>query len=385
MEKIRVLRIITRMNLGGPAIQISGLASNLDPSRFNHLVVTGECESDEMEYPICDSENIQIKRISSLRKSINILFDLRAFIEIRRVIAEFNPHIIHTHTTKAGVIGRLASITFKNKHKRVHTFHGHLLEGYFSPVFKLGITSIEKLLATRTDVLISVGRKVRNDLIQAGVGSADKYQVVPPGLSISVTLSRDDARSMLNLRDGVTYFAWIGRVVAIKNPMKLLAIAAVVKTFDLPIRFCVVGDGPLQNEMIQLSVLQDLPIDFLGWQVDIENVLAAIDCVILTSINEGTPLSLIQAQMAGKAVISTNVGSVEEIVQNDVSGFVGEFDEVEFASIIRRLGLDTSLRIKMGNAGIDFTKSKFSVARLTEDHEKIYINLLTQPARGPQL
>jgi hypothetical protein len=135
MEKIRVLRIITRMNLGGPAIQISGLASNLDPSRFNHLVVTGECESDEMEYPICDSENIQIKRISSLRKSINILFDLRAFIEIRRVIAEFNPHIIHTHTTKAGVIGRLASITFKNKHKRVHTFHGHLLAIFLKDIF----------------------------------------------------------------------------------------------------------------------------------------------------------------------------------------------------------------------------------------------------------
>jgi len=375
--KIRVLRIVTRMNVGGPALQIFGISTHLNTNQFNQLLVTGYCDENEIDFFDLHETSIAVLRIPAFGRSVGFLSDLRAFIAIWKIIRRFKPHIIHTHTAKAGVLGRAASMITFSRHKRVHTFHGHLLHGYFSSFVTKMVILVERFFAKHTDILISVGRRVRDDLLKVRIGEESKFRIVPPGLELQPSITRNEARMKLGLREDAVYFAWIGRLVAIKDPLRLISIAEICKKSDLPIRFCVAGDGPFFKELSKAALEDGLPIDFLGWQPDIENVLVASDVVILTSINEGTPLSLIQAQMAGKPVIATNVGSVSEVVQNQVSGYVGQFTDEEFAMLIEKLCKENSLRDEMGQKGHEFALRNFSVERLTNDHEEIYRELVT--------
>jgi len=374
--RIRILRVIARMNIGGPALQIFGLSSHLDNQKFEQLLLAGFCDDNEVDFLSTREIQVPLVKIPGLGRKLGMLSDLRAFFQIWRVMRQFRPHVVHTHTAKAGVLGRIASILSFQKHKRVHTFHGHLLLGYFSRFGTQIVILIEKLLATQTQILISVGSQVKRDLLNAKIGNADKFRVVPPGLELILTKSKIQARKELGLNQDAVYFSWIGRVVSIKNPFRLVKIAEITKKSSLPIRFCVAGDGPLLLEISQLATELQLPIDFLGWQPEIERVLSASDAVILTSINEGTPLSLIQAQMAGKPVISTAVGSVPEIVENNKTGFVGDFSDEEFASYVLKLGMEPELRASMGSFGREFALKRFSVERLVKDHEDIYTKLI---------
>jgi glycosyltransferase involved in cell wall biosynthesis len=364
------------MNIGGPALQIFGLSSHLDNQKFEQLLLAGFCDDNEVDFLSTREIQVPLVKIPGLGRKLGMLSDLRAFFQIWRVMRQFRPHVVHTHTAKAGVLGRIASILSFQKHKRVHTFHGHLLLGYFSRFGTQIVILIEKLLATQTQILISVGSQVKRDLLNAKIGNADKFRVVPPGLELILTKSKIQARKELGLNQDAVYFSWIGRVVSIKNPFRLVKIAEITKKSSLPIRFCVAGDGPLLLEISQLATELQLPIDFLGWQPEIERVLSASDAVILTSINEGTPLSLIQAQMAGKPVISTAVGSVPEIVENNKTGFVGDFSDEEFASYVLKLGMEPELRASMGSFGREFALKRFSVERLVKDHEDIYTKLI---------
>ena len=178
--KIRILRIISRMNIGGPAVQISGLMRGLDSRDFEHILLTGHCESDESDYLVSVAPDVGAIRINGLGRSLNLIADLRAFIRILKVIREFRPDIIHTHTAKAGVLGRIASIASGHSSIRVHTFHGHLLNGYFSQRTTQLVIIIEKFLALFTHSLITVGENVCNDLIKVGIGRIEKFVVIPP-------------------------------------------------------------------------------------------------------------------------------------------------------------------------------------------------------------
>ncbi len=375
-SKIRVLRIIARMNVGGPALQIFGISSHLDTREFEQILITGYCEETELDFLVEHEVPIPVIRVPGFGRKIGVLSDLQAFISIRKIIRDFRPHIVHTHTAKAGVLGRIASITSFKKQKRVHTFHGHLLHGYFSPLITKIVIHVERALAKKTHMLISVGEQVRDDLLEQKIGVFEKFRVIPPGLELHIDTSKEKARSDLGLSASSTYFAWIGRVVPIKDPLRLVSLATIVKNENSNIRFVVAGDGPLKDELQRIAMDKHLPIDFLGWQPEIENVLAACDAVILTSLNEGTPLSLIQAQMSGKPVISTNVGSISEIVDVGVSGFVGDFDDKSMASLILKLSEDETLRESMGRAGAEYATKKYSVQRLASDHKDAYRYLL---------
>jgi glycosyltransferase involved in cell wall biosynthesis len=376
LNEIRILRIISRMNVGGPALQICGISKNLNKEKFHELLLTGFCDENEVDFLTEMDSQMPVVRIPGFGRKVSILSDGWAFFTLLREILKYRPHIVHTHTTKAGVLGRIASIMTFQGHKRVHTYHGHLLFGYFPKFATHLLTILERVLASQTDVLISVGSKVRDDLLNAQIGNAHKYRVVPPGLELTVTESQVEARNALGLQINATYFMWIGRVVSIKNPLRVLRIAEILKGINPLIRICVAGDGPLLSEMLRITNNLKLPIDFLGWQSNIERVLAASDGLILTSINEGTPLSLIQAQMAGKPVISTDVGSVAEVVENHRSGFVGDFDDQQFAELILMLSKDSTLRQEMGAFGREFALKRFSVKRLVNDHENIYRGLI---------
>jgi glycosyltransferase involved in cell wall biosynthesis len=374
---IRVLRIISRMNVGGPAVQISGLMRGLDPKSFEHKLLTGHCDENESDYLISTANDINVTRIDGLGRSIKPISDVIALIATIKIIREYRPDIVHTHTAKAGVIGRLASILSGYHSIRVHTFHGHLLQGYFSPWKTKIIIFVEFFLGVFTKKLVAVGDKVQKDLIEAGIGNKEKFTVIPPGLVLGDIPSSKNAKKTLNLDLDYSYCSLIGRVTQIKRPDRFLKVVEELVTRKVKVKFIVAGSGELFESTEKLIKEKSLPVLCLGWRSDIELILAASDIVILTSDNEGTPLSLIQAGMAGVPVVSTNVGSVSEIVLNQKTGLITSLDVQELANAVQTLIDDTTLHKKLGDEAKKFTLSHFSVNRLISDHEALYRGLIS--------
>lgn len=377
IRPIRVLRIISRMNIGGPAVQISGLMRGLDPKFFEHKLLTGHCDAKESDYLISAANDIYVTRIDGLGRSIKPISDVFALVATIKIIREYRPDIVHTHTAKAGVIGRLASILSGHHSIRVHTFHGHLLQGYFSPWKTKIITFVEFFLGIFTKKLVAVGNKVQNDLIDAGIGNKEKFTVIPPGLVLGDIPSSKNAKKTLNLDPNYSYCSLIGRVTQIKRPDRFLKVVEELVTRKVKVKFIIAGSGELFERTEKLIKEKSLPVLCLGWRSDIELILAASDIVILTSDNEGTPLSLIQAGMAGVPVVSTNVGSVSEIVLNGKTGLITSLDIQDLANAVQTLIEDTALHKKLGDDAKKFTLSNFSVNRLVTDHEALYRGLIS--------
>ena len=377
-KKIRVLRIIARMNVGGPAIQISGLMKNLDVEHFEQLLVTGFCGKDEIDYLYEKKISIPILKISGLGQRVNLIKDLQAFLEIRKIVKIFQPDIVHTHTAKAGLLGRLAVFSIRNKILTVHTFHGHLLHGYFGKMKRNLIIIIESILANFTDALITVGEKVRDDLLKVHVGNNEKFHVVGPGLELSKIPSRSVAIEWLGISKARFTVTWIGRAVEVKAPHRVLEIAQECQKRDLNVRFLFVGNGPLEEDIRRIAIENNLNVQFLGWQTEIEPILSVSDLVILTSLNEGTPVALIQAQMAGVPVLATSVGSTSEVMIHGTSGYAVTYSKETFANIIEDF-LENPKKIReFGRSGKKYVLSEFSFENLVKAHEEIYKKLLSQ-------
>jgi glycosyltransferase involved in cell wall biosynthesis len=381
-KQIRVMRVIARMNMGGPAVQISGLMRGLDPTVFDQRLYTGYCEAGEADYLEAVATELTVFRIRGLGRRVTILGDIKALCSLVREIRRFKPHIIHTHTSKAGFLGRIASIISLQPCIRVHTFHGHLLSGYFGPFKRSLIVLVEKTLALFTHELLAVGAKVRLDLIAAGVGNPDKFRVMPPGLAIGGLPPKKESQKSFGMLPSKLQCAFIGRVTHIKRPDRFLDVVKEVKKRKIDVEFFMAGDGDLLDICRERVAREDLAVRILGWQSDIEKVLSAADVVILTSDNEGTPLSLIQAGMAGKPVVTTNVGSVPEIVLDGITGFVTDLDVSKITDAIEKLMRDPELRTKMGISAKEFAIANFWVTRLVRDHEILYERLMSNRARS---
>ena len=379
-QRIRVMRIIARMNIGGPAVQVSGLMRGLDPTRFDHRLVTGFCAEDESDYLETVATDVAATRINGLGRSISPKADFFACIQVLREIRKFQPHIIHTHTAKAGVIGRVASILSGTKSIRIHTYHGHLLQGYFGKGKTLLVIIIEKFLGFFTTKLLAVGKKVMDDLLSAGIGSPEKFGVMPPGLKLDSLPTRKVACEELGLDASLTYCAFIGRITKIKRPDRFLDVVAEIQNQKVPVHFIVAGAGDLLDYCRERVANENLPVTFLGWREDIETVLAASDLVLLTSDNEGTPLSLIQAGMAKIPIVSTDVGSIREIVVNNETGILTDLTTRSITSALKGLLDDATLREDMGLAAYDYTVQRYGVERLVKDHENLYLELLNDQA-----
>jgi glycosyltransferase involved in cell wall biosynthesis len=378
ITKIRVLRIIARMNVGGPAIQISGLMKNLDHHRFEQLLATGFCGSDEIDYLDEHKVEVPLIKVKGLGQRIHLMNDLQALLQIRKIIKKFKPDIVHTHTAKAGLLGRLAVLTIRKKIATVHTFHGHLLHGYFGRIKGKSIILLERLLASNTVALIAVGEKVRDELLFAKVGNADKYHIVGPGLEISKIPSRENARNLLGISPANFTVSWIGRAVAVKAPHRILEIAQECKNLGLNIRFLFVGNGPLESQLREVAIQKYLDVEFLGWQTNIEAILSVSDLVILTSLNEGTPVALIQAQMAGIPVVATSVGSTSEVMINGKTGYAVHYSKEIFASLIKEFNENPLKCKEFGESGKTFVLKKFSLQNLVKTHEELYLRILSQ-------
>ena len=379
---IRVMRIIARMNVGGPAVQVSGLMRGFNSDQFDHRLYTGYCAEDEADYLNTVATDVKAVRIQGFGRRVSLGGDLKAFISLVNEMRDFKPHVIHTHTAKAGFLGRIASMVSLQSSIRVHTFHGHLLNGYFGSFKRSLVVIAEKFLALFTHQLLAVGDKVRRDLLNAGIGTKDKFGLMPPGLAIGVLRDREESRIALTIPANTLQCAFIGRVTQIKRPDRFLDVVSDIKKRGVKLDFSIVGDGELLEMCRERIKQENLPVTILGWQSDIERVLSSADMVVLTSDNEGTPLSLIQAGMAGLPVVTTNVGSVPEVVLDGVTGIVTGLDVQEIADALEKLANDDIFRTNLGTAAQEFTLSNFGVKRLVHDHEELYKKLISSRAKS---
>jgi glycosyltransferase involved in cell wall biosynthesis len=378
---IRVMRIIARMNVGGPAVQVSGLMRGLQATEFDHRLYTGFCAEDEADYLDTVASDVSAVRIDGFGRRVSLGRDIKAFFSLVTEIRDFKPDVIHTHTAKAGFLGRIASIVSFHPSIRVHTFHGHLLNGYFGSFKRFLVVLAEKILAMFSHQLLAVGDKVRQDLLAAGVGKLDKFSLMPPGLQIGDLPNKADTRDFYGLSSQKLQCAFIGRVTRIKRPDRFLDVVTEIENRGLGIEFFIAGDGDLLKNSKTRIAANNLPVKVLGWQSNIEKVLSAADIVVLTSDNEGTPLSLIQAGMARLPVVSTRVGSVPEVVLDGVTGFITSLEIKEIANALEKLAKNAELRARMGIAAQEFTLSNFGVDRLVHDHEQLYKKLLSNRAK----
>ena len=371
-KKVKVVQIIARMNVGGPAVIVADLMRSIDSSKVEQVLITGYCDSDEADYLETVATDIKATRIAGLGRSVSVVSDIRAFFALVAMIKKIAPDVIHTHTAKAGVLGRLAAILAGRSAKRVHTFHGHLLHGYFSGWKVKLVIAIEKFLAKRTDILIAIGNQVKDDLLAAGIGKRDQYRVFFPGLVEPAKISKDAARQQFSMQAGDVYVAYVGRMTAIKRPDRLLNTAAEIKARNLPVKFIVAGEGDLFEATKRDCERRDLPVKFLGWRKDIGALFAASDIAILTSDNEGIPLTLIQAAQASLPIVATGVGSVSDIVVHEVNGYLVDSEPAALADALQKLAIDPVLREIMGKAGRERTSRYFSLEKMCADHTELY-------------
>ncbi len=379
---IRVMRIIARMNVGGPAVQVSGLMRGFNSVDFDHRLYTGFCASDEADYLDTVATDVHAIRIEGFGRRVSLGGDIKAFVLLVKEIRSFKPHVIHTHTAKAGFLGRIASIVSLQPSIRVHTFHGHLLNGYFGKLKRRLVIIAEQVLAVFTHELLAVGDKVRQDLLAVGIGSLKKFGLMPPGLEIGRLPNKKESQESYGLSTATLQCAFIGRVTQIKRPDRFLDVVTEIKRRGIELEFFMAGDGELLDSCRERISHENLSVKVLGWQSDIEKVLSAADLVVLTSDNEGTPLSLIQAGMAGLPVVTTRVGSVPEVVIDGTTGIITGLGVQEIADTLEKLANSIDIRVQMGAAAKEFTLASFGVKRLVHDHEELYKKLLTNRARS---
>jgi glycosyltransferase involved in cell wall biosynthesis len=370
------MQVIARMNVGGPAILVADLLRNFDSQKVDSILVTGYCDNNESDYLDEVATDLKAIRLPGLGRSISPLKDLNAFFLLLREIRMFKPDVIHTHTAKAGVLGRVAGLVAAPRAKRVHTFHGHLLHGYFGSGKTQIVIFVEKLLALSTARLVAIGNSVKRDLLEVGVGSEPKYEVIFPGLQLLQIHPKRKARQLLGLEPDKKYFVFVGRLTQIKRPDRLLDIARFLKVDYPNSHIIVAGAGELLSAIKDESDTEGLPMTFLGWRNDIDLILSAADIAILCSDNEGIPLTLIQAAQAGLPIISTDVGSVSDIVSHGVNGLLTETTSDGLISAAKSLLDSASMRDDFGKAGQKRAHQYFTSEAMVKHHETLYSQIV---------
>ena len=371
-KPVKVMQVIARMNVGGPAILVADLMRNLDSQKFSTVLVTGYCDDNESDYLDEVARDVAAIRIPGLGRSVSPLKDLGAFFLLMKEIRRFKPDVIHTHTAKAGVLGRLAGLIARPQAKKVHTFHGHLLHGYFSSGKTRLVIAIEKFLGLATYKFVAIGNVVKNDLVRAGIAPDSKFEVIYPGLQKLDRYPQEEAQSALGLDLSKQYLVFVGRLTTIKRPERLIDLARFLKDKHPESWLLIAGAGELLDPLSAQAQRELLPITFLGWRKDIGMIFSASDIAVLCSDNEGIPLTLIQASQAGLPIVSTDVGSVGDIVVNGTTGLLTEVSSKGLIEGVSTLLNDPGLGKRFGKAGQERAKEFFSSQAMVEHHQKLY-------------
>jgi len=368
------VRLVTRLNVGGPARHALLLTRGLAED-YPTLLAAGHPGPREGEL---SDPAVFVRRVPLVRE-VKPPADARAFAAVRALLSETRPRLVHTHMAKAGAVGRLAAHTLRPRPVTVHTFHGHVLEGYFGKAVQRAFLTAERRLARRTDRLVAVSPEIRDELLDLGIGAPSQIDVVPVGLDLAPFLAVDGPTGELRRRIGVPATAplvgILGRLVPIKDVSTMLAAAQRL----VGVHLAVVGDGELRHDLEaeagRLGVADR--VHFTGWWRDVPEALADLDVVALSSRNEGTPVSLIEALAAGRPVVGTAVGGVPFVVEDGKSGYlVPAADAGAMADRLRMLLADAGLRARMGEHGRQRVRDRFGSERLVNDVRALYGELL---------
>lgn len=376
----RVSTVITRLNVGGPARLVPMLARDLEERGFQSLLVSG---SEGAREGVLRPDRVDHIGIRTLKRSIDPLDDFRSARALESLFRRQRPDIVHTHTAKAGTLGRLAARRAEVP-VVIHTFHGHVLDEYFVRPVSQFFASMERYLAQQTDALIAVSPSVRDFLLGVGVGKQSQWHIVPVGLELDSLLvgtpDREECRHRLGLPIDGPAVGIIGRLVPIKDHVTFLEAARRLATVRPDVTFVVAGDGESRRKLQRNAekMLGDR-VQFLGWVFDLAALYGALDVVVLSSRNEGTPVALIEAGAAGKAVVATRVGGVPDVVRDGVTGaLVNAGDADAMAAEILAL-LEAPHRAEMmGSAARKLVRERFSAARLVDDVTELYEQLLSR-------
>ncbi|MGJ7031885.1 glycosyltransferase [Niabella hirudinis] len=397
----KVLQIHNRLIVGGPLQYVLNLTKFLEPD-FETLLVVGEKEYHEQDAGfMAERMGIQPLLVPEMGRSLHPLKDYKAYHKITEIIKRFKPDIVHTHAAKPGAVGRLAA-----HHMKVpvilHTYHGHVFHSYFNKTKTQVFLNIERYLAKKSTALIAISPEQKMELSgQYRVAGENKFRVVPLGFELDSFMEnqeekRKSFRAEFGLADDEIAIGITGRLVPVKNhDLFLEALAYVLKNTTKKVKAFIVGDGTscphIQAKATALhipycrsgEVRQDRPLIFTSWRSDMDAVNAGLDIVCLTSFNEGTPVSLIEAQAAGKPVVSTNVGGVKDTVIENETAFLADINDKQ-ALFSRLLSLieDNTLRAGMGAKGAGFVAERFGIKRVASDFRNLYYSLLNDKKRA---
>jgi glycosyltransferase involved in cell wall biosynthesis len=380
-----VLRVIARLNMGGPAHHVGLLGSMLDSERYETLLLHGDVGMGEASLEdSVRARGASLAQVPGLRPEVRAHDDLRALASLVRAVRRLRPDIVHTHTAKAGMLGRLAAVLARGPRPEVeHTYHGHVLEGYFGPVSNAAYRGLERQLGRISDALIGVSSATVEDLVRLGVAPRSKFRVIPVGLNLEPFLSALPAAGQAFRREmGVgaddVLLTFVGRLVAIKRVDLLLRAVARARELGAPIRLAVVGDGALRPRLERLAAEVGVHdhVCFAGYRTQMVPVTAAADIAVLTSDNEGTPVSLIEAAAAETPAVATTVGGVPDVVTPETGVLVPPRDAERLAQGIVALAADPARRATMGEQARRRVTRRFSAARLVSDVDSLYTELL---------
>ncbi|MDD2635446.1 MAG: glycosyltransferase [Bacteroidales bacterium] len=391
----KILRIINRFNLGGPTYNVAYLTKYMSP-KYETLLVGGMSDKHEAcsDY-IIQKLGIHAIKIPEMMREINGYNDLITYQKIKNIISRYKPDIVHTHASKAGFLGRQAAIK-SNVPIIIHTFHGHIFHSYFNKHKTTVFKKIEQNLASKTDAIIAISELQKHELCSIHkIAPEDKFRVIPLGFDLdrfqeNYQNKREKFRKQYSINDNEIAISIIGRLVPVKNHSMFIKAFLIAKdNSEKKIKALIVGDGELRNGIVEYAfslgltcstpenLVPDADIIFTSWIQEADTVLAGSDITALTSFNEGTPVSLIEAQAANTPIVSTNVGGIEDVVLKDKTALLTQTDNPEdFAVKLLKLINDNELRAEMSKYGWEFVKNRFHYTRLVSDMEKLYDELL---------
>ena len=387
-DRIKILRIIGRLNVGGPAIHVVNLTAGLDPDRYQSLLVAGrenEAEGSMLEFAL--SHGVAPTVIAEIVTAFSLApRDGKALWKLYQLMRKERPHIVHTHTAKAGFLGRLAA-RMAGVPIIVHTFHGHVLHGYYGPAKNELLRRIEQSLAWLCDRLVTVSEQVKNELVGYSIAKAEKISVVPLGFDLDPFLNshaqQGEFRREMGLSNEHKLIGIVGRIFPIKNHALFLDAAARVSARERNARFIVVGDGVLRPTLE--SQARELGIGdkvlFTGWRRDLPRLCVDLDVLVVSSDNEGTPVSAIEAMAARCPVVATRVGGLPDLIDDHKTGrLVPPRNADALASAVLDLLQSPHTARELGRNAQEFVRQRFAVRRLLGDMDHLYRQLLAEKA-----
>ena len=331
---MRVVSIISRMNIGGPAKLLVDLINHNPDEEIEHILITGRCESDETDLLDTCKINSKVFYLNDVRRSIFLFRDIKSFFELCLLLRKLKPDIVHTHLSKAGFLGRLATKVASPKAILIHTFHGHLLSGYFNRNILRVVLGVEKFLSSFTNTLIAVSHDVKERYYSLGIGQNSNWVIINPGIRISQLIEHNKQKNS-NLSQKVLQIIWIGRFAEIKNPKLAIEVyKLLLSNSEFKFELTMVGDGALLNSCKKYAQEENLEINFTGWLPDVTEKLFTADILIFTSENEGFGMVVVEAALSEALVVSTQSGGVLDFISNEKTGLLAEANAESFVEAI---------------------------------------------------